>query len=364
MRIALVCDWLTDMGGAERVVENLLSMYPEAPLFTSIARLKNLPDFFKKRNIKTSHLQKLPGFMRKSHQRLFPFYPLAFESFDLSGYDAAISSSMCCAKGIITGASTIHICYCHTPMRYIWEQKENYEKGMGLLKKFIFRILVHRMRLWDYASSQRVNYFIANSSTVQKRIKKTYGRESVVIHPPVRCSEFLPGETDGDYYFVLSRLVSYKRFDLAVQACSELGRKLLVVGNGPELKNLKKIANENVKFLGSLPDSEVKKHMSECRALLFPGEEDFGIVPVEAMSCGRPVIAFGRGGALDTVIDGKTGVLFGEQTTESLKEAIAKFEGMEFDKQAIRKHALKFDESVFRERIAEFVKEKVAEDRC
>jgi glycosyltransferase involved in cell wall biosynthesis len=343
------------MGGAERVLEELLSIYPEAPLFTSFVRFNGLPETFKKRNIKTSFLQKLPSFIRKNHQRFFPLYPLAFESFDLSGYNIVISSSMCCAKGVVTGANTIHVCYCHTPMRYVWEQKENYEKGMGCLKKFVFRLLEHRMRLWDYSSSQRVNYFIANSSTVQKRIKKTYGRESVVVYPPVRCSYFLPSETDGDYYLVVSRLVAYKRFDLAVKACAVLGKKLFVIGNGPELKSLKKISNGNIKFLGSLLDDDVKRYISECKALLFPGEEDFGIVPVEAMSCGRPVIAYGKGGVLDTVVDGKTGVLFGEQTVESLKEAIEKFEGMSFDKQAIREHALKFDESVFKERIREFV---------
>jgi glycosyltransferase involved in cell wall biosynthesis len=361
-KIAIIHDWLTNVAGAERVLENLMSTYPDAQLFTSVVMRDNLNENFKERNIKTSFLQKLPNFIKKRHQWLFPLYPLAFESFDLSGYDIVISSSTCASKGVITGTNTIHICYCHTPMRYVWEQKEHYEKRMGILNKFLFRVLEHYMRIWDYASSQRVDYFIANSHEVRKRIKKTYGRDSVVIYAPVRCSYFLPSETDGDFYLVISRLVTPKRFDLAVQACSELGKKLFVIGNGPELKYLKKIAGDNIKFFGYLQDDEVKKYMSECKALLFPGEEDFGIVPIEIMSCGRPVIAYGKGGVLDTVVDGKTGVLFNEQTVESLKEAIEKFEGMVFDKWVIREHALKFDESVFRERIREFVESVMRED--
>lgn len=219
------------------------------------------------------------------------------------------------------------------------------------------------MRIWDVASANRVDYFIANSTEVQKRIMKHYKRDAIVINPPVRCNLFNISETDRDYYFVLSRLVSYKRFDLAVQACKELGKKLVVIGDGPEKENLVKIADgdENIVFLGRQSDEVVKKYMSECKALLFPGEEDFGIVPVEAQACGRPVIAYGKGGVLDSIIDGKTGVFFKEQTAESLKETILKFETMKFDKKEIRNHALEFDEEVFQKKIKEFIDEKVSE---
>lgn len=243
-------------------------------------------------------------------------------------------------------------------MRYAWEKRDDYIEGMSKLKRRLIKILLHYMRIWDYVSSQRVDYFIANSTEVQRRIKKHYGRDSIVINPPVRCNMFEISEVDGDYYFIVSRLVKYKRFDLAVQACSELGRKLVIIGEGPELENLKKMANENITFLGRQPDSVVKKYMSECKALLYPGEEDFGIVPVEAQASGRPVIAYGKGGVLDSVVDGKTGLFFKEQTVEDLKKTILKFETMSFDKKKIREHSMKFDESVFKEKIKKFVDEK------
>jgi glycosyltransferase involved in cell wall biosynthesis len=244
-------------------------------------------------------------------------------------------------------------------MRYIWEYQGVYTKGFSKLSKPFISLLWNAMRTWDAASTDRVDFFIANSSTVQKRIQKTYRRDSVVIHPPVRCAEFTPSETEGGYYLVISRLVEYKRFDLAVRACTELNRELVVIGDGVERRRLEKMAGSSVRFLGRLPDAEVKRYMAECKALLFPGEEDFGIVPVEAQACGRPVIAFGKGGALDTVVDGETGVLFGEQSVDAVKAYILKFEGMMFDKGRIREHAMRFDEEVFRRKILEFVERKV-----
>lgn len=359
MKIAIVHDWLTNMGGAEQVVINFKEIYKEAPIYTTFYNPNKLDDKLKNIEVKTSHLQKKK--MVENHKKYFPLMPMAFEKFDLNKYDVVLSSSSSCAKGVLTKPGSVHICYCHTPMRYAWEKRDEYTEGMGKLKKKLVEILCHYMRIWDVASSNRVDYFIANSTEVQKRIKKHYKRDSVVINPPVRCNMFNISETDGDYYLVLSRLVGYKRFDLAVQACSELGKKLVVIGEGPEKEKLEKLSNENVTFLGRQPDAVVKKYMSECKALLFPGEEDFGIVPVEAQSCGRPVIAYGKGGVLDSVIDGKTGILFKEQTVESLKEAINKFETMKFDKEEIRKHALEFDESVFQEKIKKFVEEKVEE---
>ncbi len=361
MKIAIVHDWLTNMGGAEQVVINFKEIYKEAPIYTTFYNPNKLDDKLKNIEVKTSHLQKKK--MVENHKKYFPLMPMAFEKFDLNKYDVVLSSSSSCAKGVLTKPGSVHICYCHTPMRYAWEKRDEYTEGMGKLKKKLVEILCHYMRIWDVASSNRVDYFIANSTEVQKRIKKHYKRDSVVINPPVRCNMFNISETDGDYYLVLSRLVGYKRFDLAVQACSELGKKLVVIGEGPEKEKLEKLSNENVTFLGRQPDAVVKKYMSECKALLFPGEEDFGIVPVEAQSCGRPVIAYGKGGVLDSVIDGKTGVFFKKQTVESLKEAINKFETMKFDKEEIRKHALEFDESVFQEKIRKFVEEKVEENK-
>lgn len=355
MKLAIVHDWLTNMGGAEQVIINFNEIYPDAPIYTTFYNPNNLDEKLRNIDVRTSFLQKKK--MIIDHKKYFPLMPLAFENFNLNEYDVVLSSSTCCAKGVLTKPDTVHICYCNTPMRYAWERRDDYIQGMGKLKRRLIKILLHYMRIWDVASSSRVDYFIANSTAVQKRIKKHYKRDSVVINPPVRCKMFDISETDGDYYFVVSRLVAYKRFDLAVQACSELGKKLIVIGDGPEMEKLQKLANENILFLGKQPDEVVKKYMSECKALLFPGEEDFGIVPVEAQACGRPVIAYGKGGVLDTVIDGKTGLLFEEQTVQDLKKTIREFETIQFNKQEIRKHALQFDEEVFQAKIKKYIEE-------
>ncbi len=356
MKIAIVHDWLTNMGGAEQVIINLKKCFKDAPIYTTFYTPDNLSDELKNIEVHTSSLQKKNKKVI-NHQKYFPLMPMAFEEFDLNDYDVVISSSTSCAKGVITKPGSVHICYCNTPMRYAWEKRDEYTKGMGKFKKKLVNILLHYMRIWDVASSNRVDIFIANSNAVKQRIQKHYKRDSIVIHPPVRCQFFNISDTDGDYYLVTSRLVGYKRFDLAVEACRDLNRKLIVIGDGAEKENLEKLAkgNENIKFLGRVSDEEVKKYMGECKALLFPGEEDFGIVPVEAQACGRPVIAYGKGGALDTVVDGKTGVFFHEQTVESVKEAILKFETMTFDKQEIRNHAMQFDEEEFRKKIMEVV---------
>ena len=360
MKVALVHDWLTNMGGAEQVVINLKRIFNDAPIYTTFYTPDNLCDELKNIDVRTSRLQKKNKKVI-DHKKYFPFMPRAFEAFDLNDYDLVISSSSSCAKGVITNSNSIHICYCHTPMRYAWEKREEYTKNMGRLKRKSVDILLHYMRMWDVASSNRVDYFIANSNEVKNRIKKHYKREAYVIHPPVRCEYFNISDTDGDYYFVLSRLVPYKRYDLAIKACKELKRKLVIIGEGPEKDSLQKLAegDENIIFLGRQSDEVVKKYMSECKALLFPGEEDFGIVPVEAQACGRPVIAYGKGGALDSVVPGKTGVFFENQTVEDLKEAILKFETMKFDKKEIRAHAMKFDEKEFRNKMVEFIKKVI-----
>ncbi len=283
MKIAIVHDWLTNMGGAEQVIINFKEIYPNAPIYTTFYNPNNLDEKLRNIDVKTSFLQKKK--MVTNHKKYFPLMPLAFENFNLNEYDVILSSSSSCAKGVITKPDSVHVCYCHTPMRYAWELRDDYIQGAGKIKRKFIKILLHYMRIWDLASASRVDYFIANSTAVQKRIKKHYKRDSIVINPPVRCDKFNISNTDGDYYFIVSRLVGYKRFDIAVQACKELGKKLIIVGDGPERKKLEKMADNNVIFLGKQSDEVVQKYMSECKALLFPGEEDFGIVPVEAQAC-------------------------------------------------------------------------------
>lgn len=359
MKIALVHDWLTNMGGAERVVINFKEIYKDAPIYTTLYDPDNLDNELKNINVKTSFLQK-PKNLRKGHQRLLPFMPMAFESFDLNEYDVVLSSSSSCAKGVITNPNTMHVCYCHTPMRYAWEYYYEYanEWGLNKLKGKLLKYVMNYMRMWDRVSADRVDYFIANSENVAKRIWKHYRRESVVIHPPVRCKLFNISDIDEDYFLIVSRLVPYKRIDLAVQAFNELGLPLVVIGVGKDLDRLKAMAKNNIKFLGRQPDEVIKEYYSKCRAFVFPGEEDFGITPLEAQASGRPVIAYGKGGALETVVEQRTGVFFKQQTVEDLKDAVSRFQSLSFDKIFIRKHAESFDEKIFEMKIKNFVNEK------
>lgn len=363
MKLAIVHDWLTNMGGAEQIIINFKEIYPEAPIYTTFYNPDNLDEKLKNIDVKTSFLQGKKAIT--NHQKYFPLMPIAFEKFNLKEYDVVLSSSTCCAKGVRKRKDALHICYINTPMRYAYEFKNEYTNGMNPIKKILVNILLFFMRIWDKNNNKRIDYFISNSSEIQKRVKNTYDRESVVINPPVRCDMFNISEKDGDYYFIVSRLVSYKRYDLAVKACKELEKKLIIIGDGTEREYLENIAGKdsNITFLGRQPDDVVKKYMSECKALLFPGLEDFGIVPVEAQACGRPVIAYGKGGVLDTVIDGKTGVFFEEQTVESLKSAILKFEKITFNKEEIRKHALEFNEDIFKNKIKNFIDDKIKEKR-
>lgn len=353
MKIALVHDWLPFMGGAERVLTNFLELY-NAPIYTSIYNKDRMEGVLKEAEVITSSLQKSKR-ARKNHRNYFPFMPAAFESFDLNEYDVVLSSSSSCAKGVITNPDTMHICYCHSPMRYGWEFYYEYTGEMNGIKKFIIKHIMNYMRIWDRVSSDRVDYFIANSENVAKRIWKHYRRESVVIHPPVRCNLFNISDIDEDYFFIVSRLQEYKRIDLAVEAFNELGLSLVIIGDGPMREKLEKMAKPNVKILGRQPDEVIKEYYSKCRAFIFPGEEDFGITPLEAQASGRPVIAYGKGGALETVIEDKTGVFFKEQTKDSLIDAIKKFETMNFDKNEIRKHAEGFDEEIFKQKIHKYL---------
>ncbi len=359
MKVALVHDWLPFMGGAERVVTNFLEVFENAPIYTSVYNNEKLEGILKNyNNMHGSFLQNMKSAV-KDHRKFFPLMPMAFESFDLNGYDVVLSSSSSCAKGVITSPDTCHICYCHSPMRYGWEFYYEYAKNMGKLKGKITKYIMNYMRVWDRVSSDRVDYFIANSKNVAKRIWKHYKRESVVIHPPVRSKFFHISENKEEYFLVVSRLQEYKKIDLAVEVFNELDLPLVIIGDGPMRGEIeKKVKSKKIRLLGRQSDEVIKEYYSKARGFLFPGEEDFGITPLEAQASGTPVIACGKGGALETVIENKTGVFFNEQTVKSMSEAVKRFNTLNFNKNEIRNHAEKFDEEIFKQKIEKFVKEK------
>ncbi len=361
MKLAIVHDFLTQMGGAEQVVKIFREIFPDAPVYTSIYNPKVMCPSFKTADIRTSFMQKLP-FAKNHSRRYLPLYPYAFESFDLSEYDVVLSSSSSFAKGVITGPHTCHICYCYTPMRFVWNYHTYIEQEpFSRLTRSVLPYVIHQLRRWDEITTNRVDHFIANSSEIDKRIRKYYRRPSTIIHSPVDMSRFSVGERDGGYYLIVSRMLPYKRIDIAIQACNKLRVPLKVVGNGRDMERLKGMAGPTVEMLGRVSDEERLKLLRECKALLFPGTEDFGLVPVEAMACGKPVIAYAGGGALDTVRVGVSGVFFNEQTPESLADAIMDFDSTRFDPQAIREHAELFDVNVFKEQILSFVRQKCSE---
>jgi glycosyltransferase involved in cell wall biosynthesis len=373
LRVAIVHYWFVGRAGGERVVEALAEVFPQADLFSLVADRKTLAPILQSRKLQTSFLQRIPG-ARKFHRHFLFLQPIALEQFDLSDYDLVISSESGPAKGVITSSKTCHICYCHSPMRYIWDMYPQYRRAMNPVVGTIFSMVAHYMRLWDVASARRVDYFVANSQFIASRIRKYYGRESEVIHPPVESALGNLDTVPGDYYLAVGRLVDYKRFDLAVSACTQLGRRLRVIGDGPQYMALRQMAGPGVEFLGKVSDGELRKNLTGCRALLFPGEEDFGIVPVEAQSFGRPVIAYGSGGVLETVrgvfpnetfANNTTGLFFTDQSTSSLVRAILDFESKEYEfcPQTIHKHSLKFDSELFKNRIAEFVRFAVKDFR-
>ncbi|MDP4038822.1 MAG: glycosyltransferase [bacterium] len=357
LRIALVHDWLTNLGGAERVLLLMHQAFPKAPIYTSIFNPKKLPEFAKL-NVRTSFLQKFP-LAKKKHQLYPTLRRLAFESFDFSKFDIVISSSSAEAKGIITSTETFHISYINTPTRYYWSGYNEYLKspGYGVFNPFVRLImprLVKKMRRWDYAAAQRPDIIIANSENVKKRIKKYYNRDSLVLHPPVDLSRFKPDKDEG-YYLVVSRLIPYKRIDLAVKACSNLNKKLVVIGSGSEYKKLKSMSNSNVHFTGALTDREINNYYKNALAFIFTAEEDFGITPLEAMASGKPVICYGAGGAKETVIDNETGIYFEKQNEQSLQNAIKKFEKMEFNQNKIIDRAEQFSEDNFIKKLKEVI---------
>lgn len=356
MTIALVHEWLTNLAGSERVLLAMHELFPTAPIHTALYEPRALPAEFgpERLDVRTSWLQRLPGAARQWRWCL-PLMPSAFENFDLRGYEVVLSSSHACAKGVVTPADCCHLCYCYTPIRYAWEMPHEYLAEVGRAGRLVLRPVLRRLRLWDYAAAQRVDRFIAISETVRRRIEKHYRREATVIYPPVETARFAPADERDDYYLVVSRLVGYKRVDLAVAACAALGRPLKVVGCGPQLGRLAGAEAPTVEYLGLVSDDEVARLMSRARALLFPGVEDFGLTPVEAQAAGCPVIAQAAGGATETVIDGETGVLFAEPTAGSLQEAIVRFEQLEFDPQRCVANAQRFDRAVFDARLREFV---------
>ncbi len=344
-KVAIIHDWLLFYRGGERVLEAICELYPEADIFTLFGRPDRLPPSLAEHKIHTSFLNHLPR-VERYYRYLLPFFPRAIERFDLSEYNLVISSSHCIAKGVIPSANAKHLCYCHTPARYFWDKYDDYF-GEHPLEPLI-RPFVRSLRAWDKQSSSRVDQFVANSNRVRERIRDYYDRSAEVIHPFAALDNFtLSKEKRENFYLVVTALVPYKKVEIAVEACNALGRELWIVGTGPSEKKLKSLAGKNVRFLGQANPESLRNIYAKARALLFPGEEDFGIAPLEAMASGTPVIALGKGGILDTVIDGETGLFFREPTVENLKEALLRFEGCVFDPLKCRTQAEKFTRRQF-----------------
>lgn len=371
-KIAIVADWLTNMGGAENVVLALAEAFPGAPIYTSTYSPDTMPAF-KKYDVRTTYLQKLPGPLRKLH-KFFPMLRVnAFRQLDLSEFDVIISSSSAEAKQVRKKrAGQIHICYCHTPIRYYWSHYDEYKKDPGFgslnwLVRLFMPLMVPGLKRADYEAAQHVDLFIANSSEVQKRITRYYGQPSTVIHPPVDVERFTPSRQRGDYYVTLGRQVPYKHHDLAVQAATMRNVPLKVFGNGSEHERLRKLAGPNVEFFtdrfGDASDAVVTEALNGAKGFIFPAEEDFGIVSVEALAAGAPVIAYGKGGALDIVQDGDSGVLFAEQTPESVAEALGRAETIEFTPATLRRKAKRFDKGLFITKIRTVVLKSIEKER-
>jgi glycosyltransferase involved in cell wall biosynthesis len=375
LRVAIVHHWFVSRAGGERVVDSIASLFPQADLFTLFLDKQKLPPALQKHKITTSILDR-SRFARGAHRHFLPFYPLAVEMLDLSGYDLVITSDSGPMKGVLTDPDSTHICYCHSPMRYVWDAHSAYLRQMSPLAQTIFALASHYVRNWDYAAAQRVDHFLANSSYVAGRIRKYYRRESTIIHPPINTSQSYLATKHDDYYLAVGRLVPYKRTDILIDACCRLGRKLVIVGDGPDMKRLRKSSGRNVEFFGEVDEWQLRNVYARCRALLFAADEDFGMVPLEAQSYGRPVVAFGKGGSLETVVGaypallepnpGKagtiTGVFFPDQTADSLTEAILWFESVEeiFIPEQIRSHARRFDTSIFLDRLHKYIADVMA----
>ena len=335
-----------------------MAMFPGAPIFTSIYWREKMPPHYRQWPIRVSFMDGLPG-IHRHHQLYLPLYPIAFERFDLSGYDLILSNKSGFCHGVRKPHGARHICYCLTPTRYVWNF-DGYAAREGLrpAQMQILRPVVNLLKRWDKAAARGVDHFIANSSEIQRRIARFYGRESTILYPPVALDRFAPRETAGDYFLSLGRLIPYKRVDLAVRACAALNWPLRVGGDGRDRARLERLAGPAVQFLGRVPEADLPELLARCRAFIFPGLEDFGIAPVQALAAGRPVIAFAGGGALDIVQDGVNGVLFHEPTVEALSAALERFSHLRFDPQIIRRSADKFDTKVFKEKLSAFIAER------
>jgi glycosyltransferase involved in cell wall biosynthesis len=361
-KVALVHDWLTGQRGGEKVLEVFAEIFPEAPIYTLFHFPGSQVEAIERRTIHTSFLQKMP-FVRKRYRWYLNFYPLAVELFDLQEYDFIISSSHCVAKGAIPRPDALHISYIHSPVRYAWNQYFAYfsPDKLGFFSRRLIPPVIHRLRQWDVTSTPRVDHFLANSNAVARRIHRYYRRKADVLHPPVDTEFFHPEDQQGDYFLLVSALVPYKKIDLAIETFNLNGLKMKIVGNGPDYKKLKKSAKKNIEFLGFLSSRDLLQAYQGAKALLMPGEEDFGINSVEAQACGIPVIAYGRGGATETVIPQETGFFFQELSARSLQDALDKFQGITFNKSTIRANALAFSRDIFKKKTSALFREKWSE---
>ncbi|MCK1404973.1 glycosyltransferase [Bradyrhizobium sp. 76] len=364
MRVAIIHYWLVGMRGGEKVVETLCDMYPQADIFTHVYVPEKISEKIRQHKVIPTFINSLPRAARM-YKSYLPLMPIALEQLDLRGYDLVISSESGPAKGVVAAPDAVHICYCHTPMRYIWNMYADYRASAGLLTRLVMPLLAHYLRLWDVTSSLRVDHFVANSTAVASRIKRYYGANAEVVYPPVDTNAFsiASAEELADYYLMVGELVSYKRPDLAVRAFNKMGRKLIVIGGGEMLDEIRRLAGPTVTVLGPQPFDVLRHHYARCRALIFPGEEDFGMVPVEAMASGRPVLAYARGGALETVVPGLSGAFFTEQTQEAIIATVNGFQDQDVDSQKIVAHAQSFGPEHFttkmRASIDQLIKDKI-----
>ena len=360
MKVALVHDFLLKLGGAERVLAALAEMYPQAPIYTLLYDEEKVGATNPKERIRVSFLQNYPGFLRKRYRFLTHKMPRAVEEMNLDDYDVIISSNSAYSHGVITSSSAKHICYCHSPMRYAWDWSAEYrrENKISGLKSMLYTPLISYLRSWDSIAADRPDKYVANSRTVQGRIKKYYRQSSDLVYPPVEVDRFKSSKSHENFFLIVSTITPYKRIDLAVQLFNKIGRRLVIIGDGPQRKYLENIAGDNIDFLGFKDDETVSEYMKNCRALIFPGEEDFGIVPVEAMACGKPVLAFAKGGCTETVVSGKTGEFFFEPTVESMEDGLARllYNERYYKPRTIRRHAEQFSKENFQKKIKQIVR--------